>query len=65
MKRTVLPYALSPVAFLAALPAQAQSFNLFVPVFERLPLVTDFFGFLFLIVRNWLVFALQALPIVF
>jgi hypothetical protein len=57
--------AFLPVACLMAAPAHALSFNPFVPVFERLPLVTDFIGFLFLITRNWLVFALQALPIVF
>lgn len=63
--RHLFPLALAAAAGLQAAPAQAQSFNPFVPLFENLSFVTDFAGFLFLILRNWLVFALQALPIVF
>ena len=54
-----------PAGFLLAAPASAQGFNPFVPIFENLTLLTDFTGFLFLILRSWLIFALQALPIVF
>lgn len=45
-----------------ALPAAADSANPFVRLFERLPLLTDLFGFLGLIARNWYVFVFQVFP---
>ena len=63
MTHAIRTLALFPAACLMAAPARAFSFNPLEPVFESLPLVTNFVGFLFLILRNWLVFALQALPI--
>jgi len=66
MKQSTNALPILAAACLVATPAQALTLNLpfnpFVPIFQRFSLLTDFFGFLGLILRNWIVFATEVFP---